>query len=165
MKLRFPIGISTLLLAGPLVLFTGNASAAPSNVCKLIPAATAAKILGGTKATTQLMSKAGPDSAGMCNYSIDQGDNGFMLRVVYGAYTNVKQEVVSVKGNLSSHWTKATFKDVKGLGDAAILSTTPFTLNVFANGNYIMFNPDFPASPANTAKVEKLARVALAHLR
>jgi hypothetical protein len=154
--------IAAGLLMGVTACHAGSSGSGGGKLdaCSLVSAAEAGKILGA-KVTVHPTdtSGLGPGAASLCGYTTGRVLGGFLLRVAPGAqYTDLKE---------GEPGPKLTFADVKGLGKAAYLTETRgyFMLNVLGHGTYIMITIDRGPNAANIAQAEKLARVALGHLK
>lgn len=165
--------IRTTILAGVVALAAvGVQAASRPDACALIPPAAAGNILGA-KVTAHAMdtSAAGPGAASMCRYSTGRVGGGFLLLAGRVHYTNAAQEVAQRKKEAVSDVPpgvgKPAFADVKGLGEAAYLAESPgyFQLHVLNRGTVIVINMNRDATAANVTQAERLARVALAHLK
>lgn len=149
-----------------------RSDAANPDACTLIPAAAASKVLG-TKVAAHAMdtSLAGPNAASMCRYSTGRIGGGFMLLAGRVHYTDAAREVAERKKEALSDapagTRKPTFRDVKGLGEAAYLAESSgyFQLHVLQRGTVVVVNMNRGADSRAVAQAEKLARVALGNLK
>lgn len=164
---------TTIIIAGAIALIAcGVRAASQPDACALVPAAAAGKILGAKVAPHPMdTSAAGPGAASMCRYSTGHIGGGFMLLAGRVHYTSAAKEVAERKqeavADVPPGVPKPVFADVKGLGDAAYLveSSGYFQLHVLDHDTVVVINMNRNADAGAVAQAEKLARVALAHLK